>query len=182
MEHHNNAPILYGQGNFLFDWQSPRGDFYEGVLAILEISSARELSLSLVPCVQTQGLPGVRRMTAQQETAFRLAFENRNRVLGDDEAFVREWQAFCSNKRDYYLNAMHGRVTLLRRAARRLGLLGRLTSAEVHRNRLHHLRCESHWEALVAVLHRAGGANLGVTANEELRALRLAHADEPQRD
>lgn len=152
METYEGAPILYGQGNFIFDWDSPHESFYEGVLAVLEIEADRRLALTLKPFAQAGPAAGIRRMTSGQQSRFTQALNQRSSLLLDRSALEEEWRHFWEQRRRYYLGTLYGKSTLLCRLAVKVGLLNYRSSQSVLLQRLNCLRCESHREALIDIL------------------------------
>ena len=86
-ETYRGAPIVYGQGNFLFDYPSKEPIWHEGVLVSLVINKDAETEVRFIPYMQSDGQPGVRR--PPNETAFLCDFNDRSRSIVD-EAFVRD--------------------------------------------------------------------------------------------
>jgi poly-gamma-glutamate synthesis protein (capsule biosynthesis protein) len=154
-EIYRGAPIVYGQGNFLFDYPSPYPGFHEGILVLLDVG--KELGLRVVPYLQSDGRPGLRRMSGDEQPRFLAALDARCRTLADESQIAELWRRFCEEHKAHYLNMLHGRRTLLRRLAGRLKRLHYFDTPDVCRLRLHLIRCESHREALLTIL--AGEAN-----------------------
>lgn len=152
MEMYQGAPILYGQGNFLFDWDSPHPSFYEGMLLKLELNLGGIADVTTIPFTQSRPVEGIRPMGPSQENDFQASLEARNRMLRDPAALDGAWRDYCRRNRTLYLNGIHGKATLLRRAAAKLGLLDYLTPRSVHLHRLNYISCESHREALIDIL------------------------------
>ena len=152
LEFYRGAPIVYGQGNLLFDWPSTYKSWHEGVLLSLKIGEGGHSHLELIPFIQSDGRPGARRMTKGQEEQFRKNFEARSRAINEESFVEEQWHAFCEQQKRFYLHLIHGRWTLIRRVAGKLNLLRYFDSKEVHLNRLEAIRCESHREALITVL------------------------------
>jgi poly-gamma-glutamate synthesis protein (capsule biosynthesis protein) len=152
VETYLGAPIVYGQGNFIFDYPSSGPAWHEGALVCLDIVPDRAPRMRLVPYRQSDGRPGAHRMTSQEEKAFLDGVEKRSEAIRDESFVARQWESFCDGNRRFFLDALHGRPGLVRRAAGRLDLLHRLDSPEVRRMRLHMVRCESYREALITLL------------------------------
>jgi len=152
METYQGAPIIYGQGNLLFDLPSSQKDWYKGAIIELEIAKYKECGVRLIPYRQSGERPGIRRMSPEEEGIFQDEFSVRSAGI-QQEGFVEEqWRIFCAKRKRYYLNTLHGRCSLIRRIAGRLDVLHYLDSKDVHRVRLNLIRCESHREALETIL------------------------------
>ncbi len=152
MEIYKGVPIIYGQGNFLFDFPSKEASWGEGALISLKINAVGNFGVRLIPYRQSDGQVGARRMTADEESVFINDFAARSEAIAD-AAFVKtRWETFCQDSKRYYLNTLHGKPGLLRRLAGKLDLLHYLDSRDVQRGRLHLIRCESLREALITAL------------------------------
>ena len=154
METYQGAPIIYGQGNFLFDWDSSLDTFNEGLLIALEFSPGEKPSINLIPYRQSCGAAGAHRMTSGQEASFRETFAIRSKTILDESALLACWEAFCKNSKRYYLSTLHGKPGPLRRLARKLNLLHYLDSQPARMAQLNMIRCESHREALMTALRQ----------------------------
>lgn len=152
METYRDAPIVYGQGNFLFDKTGGPRTWYVGCLVQLTVDRNAPLKARLIPFYQAKEGPGARRMSAEDDAIWAAALAERSRRLGDAQAVKEKWDAFCRQRKCAYLHAIHGRRSLLRRIAGRLDLLHLLDSSRKQRVRLNIIRCESHREALVNIL------------------------------
>ncbi|MFH1114224.1 MAG: CapA family protein [Pseudomonadota bacterium] len=152
-EIYQGAPIIYGQGNFLFDFPSDHASWHKGALVLLDVDD-RDLrvNLSMVPFRQSPYQPGIQREPDEASRATLEAFERRSKALLVPGFVEKQWEQFCFEQRRHFLHILHGKRTIGRRIAGRLGLLKYLDSKEKQRNRLHYLRCESYREAIIKVL------------------------------
>ena len=154
METYQGAPIIYGQGNLLFDMSSDYETWHEGALILLEINQQGELELTLIPYRQSDDQHGASRLTKEEEEVFFENFAARSKAIADASFVEAQWETFCQNKSSDYLNTLHGKRSLLRRIAGKLDLLHYMDSPEKQFARLNMIRCESHREALITVLSR----------------------------
>ena len=155
METYRNAPIIYGQGNFLFDYPSKSTTWHDGILACLDLAEERtHFNVRLIPFRQSDGQAGIRRMNANEESAFIKDFTIRSESISDDSFVARQWEDYCQKNKRLFLYGIHGNPGVLRRLAGKFDLLNYLDSSEVQRKRLNFVRCESLREALITVLER----------------------------
>jgi len=154
MEIYQGAPIVYGQGNFLFDMPSMSKTWAQGALVCLELAASLPARINFIPYEQTSGTPGLLRMSAKREDAFMAEFHERSKSVDDPEFVANQWSAFCESQKRGYLHGIRGKPGLLRRVAGKLDLLHYFDSPGVQRQRLNLIRCESHREALSTVLER----------------------------
>lgn len=153
METWQGAPIVYGQGNLLFDWPKAAGRaWHEGLLVALEFGGCPAPAVDLIPYKQSEGGPGARRMLPEDELVFWEEFNGRSEQITDETFVAEQWRAFCQKTRRHYLGVLRGDHGIVRRAANKLGLSRFSSPPEIQRARLNMIRCESHREALLSVL------------------------------
>ena len=158
VEYYNKAPIIYGQGNFIFgrltkkDIKSPL--WWEGMQAELawDILS-NDWTLHLHPFLQRSEGVGIRLLTGAEEEVFWKNQDDFSRLIRDRDAVERSWQDFCAKSKNSVLLDMMG-------ASRILSMLGYhglplvrfwlwLIDARKVRNMI---SCESHRELALDVL------------------------------
>lgn len=152
METHHGVPIVYGQGNFLFDLPSHRATWSEGALVCLESNGDDAFRARWIPYRQSDGGPGARKMEGAAAEVFLAGIAQRSEAITDATFVEAQWAAFCKQMKRGYLHGIHGRPGILRRVAGKLDLLHFLDPPGVQRSRLNLVRCESHREALLTLL------------------------------
>ncbi|MBU5614631.1 CapA family protein [Geomonas azotofigens] len=153
VEKYRHGHIVYGQGNLLFDRYPQRAaSFSRGFLVRVLLERGLDARVELVPFLQSDHLPGARKMAAHQAACFLADLTGKSMRVQDAEFVRAQWTRLCHAKRyDLYstLNG-HGRV------ARFLNRTLRFSDWCYDRRRLlnlHHLiSCESHREALETIL------------------------------
>jgi len=147
-EIYGGAPIVYGQGNLIFDAPNKKQAWHEGVLVQLEFDQDLCPRLSLVPYVQFDERAGVRRMQGEQRLRLLAAVEERSQQI-QSESFVRQrWLQFCREHKYTYFSRLYGHNRLLRGLNRYLHFsdwLYRQDTALMVRNVV---ECETHREVL----------------------------------
>lgn len=158
IENYRGAPIVYGHGNFIFDYPSVEQTWHEGTLVVLEIGDDLAVELRLVPYDQSLGGPGAKPMNQERSSRFLTELMVRSSGVSRPEFIQHQWRTFCEQQKRAYLHSIHGQPGLLRRLAGKFDLLHLFDSKEVQRIRLNTVRCESHREALISVLERASSS------------------------
>ncbi len=153
-ETYRGGQIVYGQGNFIFDFPSPQPEWNRGLLISLEIEPGGASRIRLIPCRQSAGETGVRRLEPEAEKRFLEGFSARSEEIRDPAAVETRWREYCRRQERHLLHLLSGRDSLLRRVAVRTGLASLLDSPKRCRTRLHPIRCESLREALISVLEK----------------------------
>jgi poly-gamma-glutamate synthesis protein (capsule biosynthesis protein) len=150
-EEHGGGLIIYGQGNFLFDYPSRRTGWGQGILVKLEVEGTGEFSYELIPVTLEDSGRAIRRLPEGEAVIFLKDFRTRSLVLSDDDAYEEEWQRFCDGRKWIYLSMLHGFSRPLY-LLNWTGLLTRLlyTKSQI-RNIFNLIRCESHREVLTTL-------------------------------
>jgi poly-gamma-glutamate synthesis protein (capsule biosynthesis protein) len=152
-EEYNNAFIVYGQGNLIFDLPSQDRSFYEGFIVKLLISEDLNSTIDLIPFSQSDPHPGARRLDKQRSVEFLEEIRTRSLTVTDD-VFVRDqWIKFCKRNKSAYLNRVYGLNFILTKLIYR-NLYARLFLNNRSLSRLQNtISCESHREVLETLLN-----------------------------
>ena len=152
LEIHGDTPIVYGTGNFLFPTSTANPDRHRGYLVQLELIPGGVAALNLFPYSQSPAAAHVEPMNGQALSAFASHLQRLSTIIASDADLEREWRRFISTRRASYLSTVLG----LSHFERRLVRLGIWPVWRVRRSGiaqlLNVLRCESHREALLAIL------------------------------
>lgn len=149
----NDALIIYGQGNFLFENPRMGDEWRRGFLVRLRLSVDRGATeYDLIPFRQREDAPGVRAMTAEEEAALRSDIEAWSAVLSDAEELERRWRAFCEKRSRVYFSLLRGQSRPVRVANRVLGFAEKMFTRRAIIPLLALFRCEAHREAVITLL------------------------------
>lgn len=98
-ESYNGKPIVYGLGNFCFDWNGKRGGIWnEGYLAILDFTSSK-INLETIPYVQCDDEPNVTLMEGDKKKQFEKRIDQLNAIIEDDEKLNAELSKFIISRK-----------------------------------------------------------------------------------
>lgn len=151
LEEYKNALILYGQGNFLFDYPFYEGKypaFYEGLL--LNFSVTRDsFKYEVIPTCQAQGRVDI--MDGIQKTNFVNSFEARSEEVLDDNILEAKWAEFCRSKKDLYMSILLGHNKYLNFINRKIGFVDKVYAKKSLMDVGNIIRCESHREVLLTI-------------------------------
>lgn len=141
--------ILYGQGNFIFDYPAGYHD-RDGVLIDLELLEDGRSRFDLVPFTQSRERPGLEAMEPEAEARCRAAMEEGRRRIENGELEAC-WDDFCRTRALPVLDEVldHGRVL---RRLNRGGALLRWHGKPYLKNLKSIVQNESHLELLNTVL------------------------------
>ena len=152
-EEYQGGHIVYGQGALLMDeaiYRS-RKSFHDGFLVKLMIGEDARSTMDLVPFVQSDPVPGARRLAPEAAMTFRESLAARSKLLKDELWVADQWLQFCRENRYAYFGSLLRRGRIFRTLDRG-GILTRL----LHRKRgmlgiQNLIRCETHREALETI-------------------------------
>lgn len=91
-EMYKDKPIVYGLGNFFFDWQGKNTDWSEGYMVRMELG--KEIKLGLVPYIQNAEIVGIRLMKDDEKKVFEKKIVELNQAIVDAvqlEHRLTEW-------------------------------------------------------------------------------------------
>lgn len=149
METHGKGTILYGQGNFIFDYADHGALGGQGLGMVLTFHEGRPAEVALHPIEQAPGGGGIRLAAAPDAVLERLRAQSE--VLADPDRYGRAWVAFCDQRRAGFLARMFGFGKWLQRLNRRGWMFRHLAGADLLR--IYNLvSCESHRSALRTAL------------------------------
>ncbi|WP_257307415.1 CapA family protein [Geothrix campi] len=151
MEVHQGGTILYGQGNFIFDYadHGPLGN--TGLGLVITFRLGQPTSVSLHPVTQVPGGNGIRLCADPEAQATLARLRAQSEVLADPERYSLAWQEFCSQRSASFLTRLFGLGRWLQRVNRWGWLFRHLTRSDLLR--VHNVvSCESHRNALRTAL------------------------------
>jgi hypothetical protein len=158
-EYYRGAPIVYGQGNLVFDLPGMAPSWHEGYLARLLLDAASpEVAVEIIPYEQSREGVGARRMPPAEEAAFRGELAKRASALGNPEELERLWREFCETRKASYFSDLRGHGRLLRGLNRRLRFAERGLSRQSLLVLLNRLQCDAHREAVETILEQSAAA------------------------
>jgi len=151
-ESYRHGHIVYGQGNLIFDFPSPRETWNTGFLVKLSVKPGGQSSLSIVPHTQSHGGPGAARLRGQEEAAFLRQIQQRCDDIQKDSFVSSEWFKFCRWQRYSYLGRTLGLGRLMRFLNKKLRLVDYLYSKKSLALVRNTVETEAHREVLLTIL------------------------------
>lgn len=154
MERHAGGTILYGQGNFIFDYPSHGAKGAEGLGLVLRFPEAGPAEVALHPIEQVPGGNGIRLAAADRAEALLRSVEDQSEVLADPARLAEAWAGFAAPRLPGYLTKLFGLGRWLQRLNRGGWMFRHLGAGELLRI-YNLLSCESNRSALREALDRA---------------------------
>lgn len=155
MELWRDRPIVYGQGNFLFQYPTVCPTWWRG--ALIELTFGDDVAARWIPVASERDVVGAR-LPAPEERARLLAeIEARSERLATPGALEEEFRRYARRHGRWYRSLLEGWPRPLRRLDRRWGILDRFRGAERAATQFGMLACESQREALLEDLRESAG-------------------------
>jgi len=147
-EYYMNKPIIYGQGNFIFERSSRERDMWsEGVLIELNFED-NSVKTKFIPFTQSAGFRGVKLMQAQRKDKFLDQFEERSSKILSKEFVHNEWVKLCEKEKYLYASRVLGHNRILRVLNRKFHFTDWLYSKKTKMMVRNVVECEVHREGL----------------------------------
>lgn len=150
-EYYNGKPIVYGLGNFCFDWKGKNASIWnEGYCVEIDTNN---LEIRLIPYRQCEQVAKVLPMDENNATTFSQHIAELNAIIANDESLQFEFNKWVERSAKYkmitfapyfhrYLNAAADRGWIpMKLNAKRAGVL------------LNHISCEAHRDITISVLN-----------------------------
>lgn len=148
-EIYHDRPIIYGLGNFVFEPQNESlPSWYEGYLARLSIDK-RRVHFEAIPYLQSQPMPGARKMDDGEMKRFFNEMEKKRDQLKDRAFLETIWLQYCQQQKNRYLSALFGYRNIMRKFQKLF--LTILHSATEKQRSLLLVQCETHREILTTI-------------------------------
>lgn len=144
-EHYKGKPIVYGLGNFCFDWQN----FYAGLWEygyMVEIDTETH-ALTLFPYKQCKEQPAVKLI--DDRTAFDEQINKLNAIITDDNRLTTETNSYYSKQRKRFLLPFQPYSNNFLRKLFKKGILPSLVSRKREMFLADRIMMESHRDILI---------------------------------
>lgn len=147
MELYQGGMILYGQGNFIFDYPGHGALGSQGLGLVLTFRVGQPVDISFHPLKQLPDGSGVRLSPESETQALLETLRLQSEILADPERYSQVWSSYCDQRREGFLTRLFGLGTWLQRLNRWGWLFHRLSQADLLRIQ-NLVTCESHRNAL----------------------------------
>ena len=156
-EIYKNKPIVYSLGNLIFDRKKPPKNWNEGYAVRLDynISDKKLSEFKVIPYSQAFEEGGLRKLSGTKKISFLKKMANYNKILGDENIYIKAWNNFCQNEKNLIL--FNNYLPVHFKGMRKLGKFINpefflLPTKRNKRVKLNLIRCESHLEVLLNIL------------------------------
>lgn len=100
-EIYNGKPIVYGLGNFFFDWPGQNADWNEGYM--VKLVFGKEIGLELIPYVQNAEKVGIRLMNIEEKTVFKKKIFELNQMIADPKKLEQHLADWVKKREEEYV-------------------------------------------------------------------------------
>jgi len=147
-EIYKGVPIVYGQGNLIFDRPTTKKYWHQGVLVRLKIDDNLKTEVELVPYFQfTKDFPGVKILDLKGND-FMEQFYRRSRDIIYEEFIEQKWIEHCIKEKYTYFSRLYGHNRILRKLNKIFHFTDWVYSKEIKLMIRNVVECESHREVL----------------------------------
>ena len=150
-EFYKGKPIVYGLGNFCFDWKGERNSIWnEGYMLLLKFD--RTIQIDLIPYKQCDAVPNIKLLSTEELNIFNSSIETLNNIINNDKRLMESFTNWC-DRRNKSINSLfrsyHNRY--LNAAAAR-GWISHPKRASEIKKMLNYIMCESHRDITIKIL------------------------------
>ena len=152
-EEFQDATIVYGQGNFLFDQQQNHPLSQTGLLVSCEISQGGK-TVGYIPIIKKDNTVRLAE-NKQREEILSLFMQRSERIL--EEEFIQDnYCKFADSRIQYYLSVLNGDGFLARAINKLFGYRNKRYSKKRLLQIRNYIECEAHREIILAGLKNKG--------------------------
>ena len=164
-------PIVYGQGNFLFQYPTAKLTWWEG--ALVELTLGGDAAAELIPIASRRDVPGVCVMEDEARDRMMAAVAERSECLARVEDLEAVFHDHVMRYDRWYLGLLDALPRLLRKLDHRWPIADCFRRPGRARFQFGMLSCESQREVLLKIL----GKRAGIYQEEGVRRRRDSCAD-----
>lgn len=149
-EYYKGKPIIYGLGNFCFDWKGKTNDiWFNGYMAQFIFNNG-SVSLTPIPYRQCDDKPAVQ-LSVVDRHQFEHSLKELNEIISDENRLSLEYQKLLQQTWKNY-DVLNPYVNKYLRGLYKKGVLPSFFPTRKIRSILNNIRCESHQERFINAL------------------------------
>ena len=152
-EMYKNSPIVYGQGNLLFDKGPNQPDSWNrGFLVKLVVDKKKGCDFNIIPFSITDTREGIQKMQGEEKEKFIQEIYKRNEQILTDGFIENKWVETCISEEKRYMRIFLNYNRLFSLFNRFISIDKLLFKKEWKSRILSYIRCESHRESILSIL------------------------------
>lgn len=151
-EVYQGKPIVYGLGNFCFDWDGRRNSMWnEGFLLQLDLNE--RIDFEWIPYIQCNDAPKVVLMSDSDKMKFEKKIEHLNCIIADDTALHKEYESFVQKRKRSIICPFTPYLNSYVRIAAGRHWIPYMIPKQKLAGQINFIDCESHRDVLLKVLN-----------------------------
>lgn len=152
-ELYKDSPIVYGQGNLLFNKESGQPDYWDqGFLVKLVMAKEKGCDINIIPFSITETRQGIQKMQREKKEKFLQEINRRNKQILTKGFIEKQWKIICLSEERRYMRTFSNYNKLFSLFNRFIPIDRLLFRKDWKRRILSYIRCESHREAIISIL------------------------------
>lgn len=152
-EYYLNKPIVYGLGNFCFDWDGKRNSpWNDGYMAVLNIEDA--IKVELLPYVQGDNDAAIHLMKGKDLLFFHKTIEELNNIIQNDVVLEARFEEFCESKMHAVKATFSPLSMRILRGLAKIGVLPYFLSKKKECELLNSILCEAHRDVAAVCIQK----------------------------
>ncbi len=157
-EYFNGKPILYGLGNFCFDWKDETSIWKEGFMVNISFDNEK-IDIELIPYNQGREIPAVILKKENSLKDFYSRILSLNTIIEDDTLLKESFAKWCSKRSNTVNNIFNSYNNRYLNAAANRGWIRRPASHRDISAVYNYIICEAHRDITLNVLFNEFGDN-----------------------
>lgn len=153
-EIYKEKPIIYGLGNFCFDYEGQRNSIWNKGYMV-ELKLGESIEFNLIPYVQCNDEPIVRLLSEGENKRFNEDIDRLNKIIADPSKLRESYQQRCKSSEDQMLMVLSPYTSRIAMGLARRKLLPLFLGKKRIARILNFVECESHREKMVHALRSA---------------------------
>lgn len=148
VENYNNKPIVYGQGNFIFENLGRQKELWcQGFLVALDFNDDK-IDVDYIPFEQSKDFLGVRLLKGEDKDVFLEELKSRSDLISSKTFVNEQWLKLCKKEKYLFASRVLGHNRILRVLNRKFHFSDWLYSKKTKMMVRNVVECEVHREGL----------------------------------
>lgn len=107
-EIYQDKPIVYGLGNFFFDWQGQDANWNKGYM--VKLTFDKKIGIELIPYIQNAETLGMKLMEDSTEDEFFATINELNAIISKPEQLQSHFASWVGKKKNEYLQILQPKI------------------------------------------------------------------------
>jgi len=157
-EIHNNVPILYSLGNFLFTKNNHRDVWYHGLVATLSVKRGKNIEFAIAPVEQSKDFYKLSITDGSKKDSIITYINELNQVIPDKSKLEEKWEEFIRKVEPGFIKGISPVAGInnkfIKSTLYRSGLYKLLLNKRYLKEHLNRIRCEAHYDVVKQIFKK----------------------------